>query len=50
MRNRMRGIKAFVYWNALHPAPSGDANFFASTSRRSFRAYRRMGHRRYFTP
>ena len=50
MRNRMRGIKAFVYWNALHPSPNGDANFFASTSRRSFRAYRRMGHRGYFTP
>lgn len=50
MRHRMRGIKAFVYWNALHPTPNGNANFSANTSGRSFRAYRRMGHRGYFKP
>jgi hypothetical protein len=50
MSNRMRGIKAFVYWNADHPTPNGDAHFFADTSHRSFRAYRRMGLRGYFRP
>jgi hypothetical protein len=50
MHTRMQQIKAFVYWNALHPTPNGDANFRAETSRVSFRAYRRMGHRAYFRP
>ena len=50
LRIGMRHVKAFVYWNALHPTPNGDADFWADTSRRSFRAYRRMGHLKYYSP
>jgi hypothetical protein len=50
MEERMRRIRAFAYWNARHPTPNGDANFWADTSRTSFRAYRRMGHRAHSTP
>jgi hypothetical protein len=50
LRDRMRQIEAFVYWSALHPTPNGNANFRADTSRRSLRAFRRMGQMGYFTP
>jgi hypothetical protein len=50
MREHMGQIEAFVYWNALHPTPNGNANFRANTSRRSFRAYRQMGDAEYFNP
>jgi hypothetical protein len=50
LRKNMRDIEAFVYWNARHPTPNGDAVFNANTSRASFRAYRRMGRIAYFNP
>jgi hypothetical protein len=50
MHDRMGQIEAFVYWNAIHKTPNGGANFRANTSRRSFRAYRRMGAAAYFNP
>jgi hypothetical protein len=41
-------IKAFLYWNADHPTPSGPAEFWADTSAASLSAYAAMGNDAYF--